>query len=97
MTRNRTFGLLPQFKRLSAMFGDSQFLSSRKWFLENAVKYGMGNQVCSYLFTAYTPEANPYLGSYHGNEIPFVFGGVSIAGNYTEADVALSRQMINYW
>ena len=96
-TGNDTFGLSPSFKKLAAMLNDVMFQSSRRWFLDSAVKQGMGDKVWSYLFTAYTPGAPSYYGSYHGSDLPFIYGGVTTAANYTEADVLLSRQMVNYW
>ena len=95
-TGNQTFGLSPEYKRFAAILGDGQFVSQRRWFLEQANKYGL-TQTWSYLFTAYTPGAPPYYGSYHGSEVAFVFGVVSTAANYSEADIALSKNMIQYW
>lgn len=95
-TGNATFGLSSQYKRLAAILGDGPFQSSRRWFLQQSQAYGL-TQTWSYLFTALTPGADPRLGSYHGSEVAFVYGSVSTARNYTAADLALSRNMINYW
>ncbi len=96
-TGNQTFGLSTDFKRAAAILGDSGFQANRRWFLSNANKYGL-TKTWSYLFTAPTPGAPPYLGVAHGSEVVFVFGAVGLPGsNYSSADVALSEQMINYW
>ena len=95
-TGNETFGLAPEFKQLAAIIGDNGFQTNRRWFLDQSNSHGL-TQTWSYLFNALTPGAEPYLGSYHGSEVAFVYGLVSEALNYTEADVALSQAMINYW
>jgi para-nitrobenzyl esterase len=37
------------------------------------------------------------LGSYHGSELPYVFGNLAVAEASSAADAALSRAMIGYW
>ncbi|WVO25233.1 uncharacterized protein IAS62_006623 [Cryptococcus decagattii] len=103
-TGNETFGLDPSFKQFAAINGDAQFQSPRRHFLQQANKYG-NNHTWTYQFEQLTPGAPKYLGSYHGSEIVYVFGGVKCdlatsAGSnakYSEADRKLSEAMMTYW
>ncbi|KIR31783.1 hypothetical protein I352_05778 [Cryptococcus deuterogattii MMRL2647] len=103
-TGNETFGLDPSFKQFAAINGDGQFQSPRRHFLQQANKYG-NNHTWTYQFEQLTPGAPKYLGSYHGSEIIYVFGGVksdfaTSAGSnarYSEADQKLSETMMTYW
>ncbi|XAO27820.1 hypothetical protein I312_106683 [Cryptococcus bacillisporus CA1280] len=103
-TGNETFGLDPSFKQFAAIYGDGQFQSLRRYFLQQANQYG-NSQTWTYQFEQLTPGAPKYLGSYHGSEVIYVFGAANpklaaTAGskaNYTEADQQLSQTMMNYW
>ncbi|KIR26114.1 carboxylesterase [Cryptococcus deuterogattii LA55] len=103
-TGNETFGLDPSFKQFAALYGDGQFQSLRRYFLQQANQYG-NTQTWTYQFEQLTPGAPGYLGSYHGSEVIYVFGAANpnlaaTAGsnaNYTEADQQLSQTMMNYW
>ncbi|KIR80325.1 hypothetical protein I306_02666 [Cryptococcus gattii EJB2] len=103
-TGNETFGLDPSFKQFAAINGDAQFQSPRRHFLQQANKYG-NNYTWTYQFEQLTPGAPRYLGSYHGSEIIYVFGGVksdlaTSAGSnarYSDADQKLSEAMMTYW
>ncbi|KAK4688859.1 hypothetical protein P7C73_g1244, partial [Tremellales sp. Uapishka_1] len=94
-TGNQTFGLSPSFKQAAAIIGDNGFQSKRRWFLESANQHGL-NQTWSYQFEETIPGAG-YLGTYHASEIPYIYGSVSLAANYTTGDLSLSRAMIEYW
>ncbi|KIY31433.1 carboxylesterase [Cryptococcus gattii E566] len=103
-TGNETFGLDSSFKQFAALYGDGQFQSLRRYFLQQANQYG-NSQTWTYQFEQLTPGAPGYLGSYHGSEVIYVFGAANpklaaTAGseaNYTEADQQLSQTMMNYW
>ncbi|KAJ7105293.1 extracellular triacylglycerol lipase precursor [Mycena epipterygia] len=91
-TGNDTFGLSSQFKRGSAIAGDLDFTSQRRFWIETAANAGV--KTFGYLFTQPQPNGPPSLGVSHGSEVLFVHG----APNDTSASALLiSRVMIDYW
>ncbi|KAF7343254.1 Carboxylic ester hydrolase [Mycena venus] len=72
--------------------GDDTFnLSSR---FKRAAALGGDVDYTSYLFIQPQPTAPPFLGVFHGSEIPYVYG----APNDTSASaILISRLMIEYW
>lgn len=91
-TGNQTFGLSSVFKQTAAIGGDISFQSQRRYWSQQASKYGV--KTYAYLFTQPQPTNPPAFGVSHGSEIRFVYGAPP--DNSTSA-TTLSRIMIDYW
>lgn len=59
-TGNDTFGLDPEFKRMSAIFGDYAFQALRRTLSDLYASYGIPN--FAYLFTDPQPSLAPFYG-----------------------------------
>jgi len=51
----------------------------------------------AYLYQLTRPTRSDELGVYHGSELPFVFGNLSLSSGMSAADRAFSNQVIGYW
>ncbi|EJD02497.1 esterase 1 [Fomitiporia mediterranea MF3/22] len=90
-TGNETFGLSPQFKRVSSVLGDLAFVSVRRELVETASEHGV--RAFAYLFADPQTAGEPFLGVSHGSEILYVYG----APQNGPDSVVLSSTMIDYW
>ncbi|KAJ7465470.1 extracellular triacylglycerol lipase precursor [Mycena galericulata] len=91
-TGNNTFGLGPEYKRSSAIFGDLNFQSQRRIWTETAANAGVPTY--GYLFTQPQPNFAPALGVVHGAEVLYVYG---TPNDPSPSSTQLSRTMIDYW
>ncbi|KAJ7178188.1 esterase 1, partial [Mycena filopes] len=91
-TGNNTFGLSSQFKRASAIGGDVDFHSQRRFWIETAANAGV--KTFGYLFTQPQPTLPPSLGVTHGSEVVYVYGA---PGDTSASSILISRLMIEYW
>ncbi|KAK7051308.1 hypothetical protein VNI00_004808 [Paramarasmius palmivorus] len=90
-TGNETFGLDMGFKRFAAWFGDINFQSLRRLWVQTASRNGV--KVFGYEFTQ--PQANSsYLGVYHSSVVNYVHGTLPDA---SPSDLEMSRLLIDYW
>lgn len=110
-TGNETFGLGPRYKQVASIFGDIAFQAPRRYLLEQASAYGLG-QSWNYLWTS-ARDFPPRVGVPHAAEVYYVFGvpqlavsnttvsggigAVAQGSNYTAEDAQLSQQAIDYW
>ncbi|KAJ7233584.1 extracellular triacylglycerol lipase precursor [Mycena haematopus] len=90
-TGNDTFGLSSQFKRASAIVGDSDFQAQRRLWIETASNAGV--KTFGYLFTEPQPVPSA-VGVFHASELAYVFGQ---DGNTLPASEELSQIMTDYW
>ena len=80
------------------MVGDSQFTCSVVDLGQTYAK--AGNNVYMYYFNQVSSASTwpKWAGSMHGDEIHFLFGlPLNCSNNYSEAEVSLSKKMMNYW
>ncbi|KAJ7510728.1 esterase 1, partial [Mycena galericulata] len=91
-TGNNTFGLGPEYKRSSAIFGDLDFQSQRRIWTETAANAGVPTY--GYLFTQPQPNLPPALGVFHSAEIDYVYGAPN---DTSPSSILLSRTMTDYW
>ncbi|KAF8600256.1 alpha/beta-hydrolase [Ceratobasidium sp. AG-I] len=96
-TGNQTFGLAPQYKRLTSVVGDLIFQASHRDHVRTTTKFGVNTW--SYMFTETIPssEADLRYGVYHTGEFVFVFQYVSTIPDIPEALVALEESLTDYW
>ncbi|KAF8189617.1 esterase 1 [Mycena galopus ATCC 62051] len=90
-TGNDTFGLSTQFKRASALIGDSDFQSQRRFWMDTAANAGV--ITFGYLFTQPQPTPSA-IGVYHASELAYVFGKPNDTSAQAEE---LSQIMTDYW
>ncbi|KAK7051297.1 hypothetical protein VNI00_004797 [Paramarasmius palmivorus] len=90
-TGNETFGLDQGLKRFAAWFGDINFQSLRRLWIQTAANKGVPTY--GYEFTQ--PQANSsYLGVSHSTLVRYVYGAPL---NATPADIEISRVIVDYW
>lgn len=70
--------------------------SRRRWFLRQANKHGF-KKTWTYHFTATNPRDLDYMGSSHEAEKPYVMGRAIKESGYSDAQVALSHTIMDYW
>ncbi|KAJ8523236.1 hypothetical protein ONZ45_g337 [Pleurotus djamor] len=93
-TGNETFGLSSQFKRMSALLTDVAFAAP---YRAQALAFsGVGVKTYGYLFTEPHSRRPPYMGVAHANEIPFVYGNVTLEP-VAQPVKHLSNIMMDYW
>ncbi|KAF8334773.1 Alpha/Beta hydrolase protein [Cantharellus anzutake] len=93
---DRFFGPHNQYKRAASVFGDSVFHSGRRALLDAYVKRNANYPAWSYHYTQVAPGAPPYLGVYHGSEVPSVFGLYAVQ-NRTTVLGTTSLYMVSAW
>ncbi|KAJ7844166.1 extracellular triacylglycerol lipase precursor [Mycena leptocephala] len=103
-TGNQTFGLSPEWKRLSAIMGDLWFHSQRRAWMQAANKFGV--KTFGYLFTdpgappislpTVGPTAHDALGVTHTADLIYIYGLETVFGRPASA-MALGTRMIDYW
>ncbi|KAJ6622814.1 extracellular triacylglycerol lipase precursor [Mycena sp. CBHHK59/15] len=93
-TGNDTFGISPVFKRAAAIAGDLVIQAPRRFWSQ--VASSQGTNVFSYIFTDPQPENPPFLGVAHTDELPYVYGQITVAANGTGPGT-LSKMMQDYW
>ncbi|OBZ76232.1 Lipase 2 [Grifola frondosa] len=93
-TGNETFGLSPEYKRLSSIAGDVFFQALRRTWIQTAS--GVGVKAFAYLFADPAAVTNASLGITHSDEIPYVYGETASANSSSPAGI-LSTEMMDYW
>jgi len=93
------------------VFGDCTFQASRRWFFQQSLEHNL-TDTWPYQLYATLPSLPPILGAAHSFDLMYTTGDVQLARsndtsaraewarsykNFTEADAALSRTMIDYW
>ena len=92
-TGDDLFGGPPEFKQLSAMYGDILFQAGRRHFFQAAHQQNFTDN-WSYLFTASTPGQPDYRRAFHTADVGYVFGaGYAYGGD----NLVLGQAMIQYW
>uniref|UniRef100_A0A0W0EUN4 Carboxylic ester hydrolase n=1 Tax=Moniliophthora roreri TaxID=221103 RepID=A0A0W0EUN4_MONRR len=93
-TGNETFGLDPGFKRFAALFGDLNFQSLRRLWINTATSAGV--QAYGYEFTQPQDNGNAsYLGVSHSSLVSYVYG--TIPSDSSASDIKISQTIIEYW
>ena len=77
------------------MLGDEIFGVNVRFVTRQSAKAGQPSYI--YAFTRVPPSADQTIGSYHGGEIPFVFGTNEDAFGTSDDDEAIEQLMQNYW
>ncbi|KAJ7590024.1 esterase 1 [Mycena floridula] len=95
-TGNETFGLSPEYKRISSMFGDLIFQAGRRLWSQTALKQGLPIYV--YHFTDPTPTTfiPSSSGVAHGNDLFYLFGWLPLF-NGTQESIEFAQVMRDYW
>lgn len=70
-----------------------------------SIKHGATSSLNTLPALLHTTDVSPFKrdGSlmsheaYHQSEVPFVFGDVTKAQNFSDSSIALSKTMIDYW
>ncbi|KAK6977526.1 carboxylic ester hydrolase [Favolaschia claudopus] len=91
-TGNETFGLSSQFKRASALVGDTDFQAQRRFWMDTAANAGV--LTYGYLFTQPQTTTPPAIGVFHASELLYVYGKPDDTSPSSEQ---LSRIMTDYW
>lgn len=85
----------PDYRRAAAIMGDKMFQSRRRWLLAHARNQ---NTTYTYEFTGrYRQFFPPAVGAGHGLELYYLFGWLGIDPRSSADEVALGKQMMNYW
>ena len=77
------------------MLGDEIFGVNVRFVTRQSAKAGQPAYI--YAFTRVPPSEDQTIGSYHGGEIPFVFGTNEDAFGTSDDDEAIEQLMQNYW
>ncbi|KAJ7595471.1 extracellular triacylglycerol lipase precursor [Mycena floridula] len=96
-TGNETFGLSPEFKRISAIYGDLLFQAGRRLWSQTALK--QGNSLYVYHLTdpiTASPIFPPSGGVAHGNDLYYLFGWLPLFNGTSEA-IQFAQVMRDYW
>lgn len=102
--------LTVRYKQFAAITGDKTFQASRRWLFEQANAHNF-TQTWTYQMDARLAPYPPALGAAHSVDVSYVFGDPQLAlsnatseraewarsFNFTEADAAFSRTMLDYW
>ncbi|KAI0060995.1 carotenoid ester lipase precursor [Artomyces pyxidatus] len=68
--------ITPQYKRLAAIQGDLVFQAPRRFFLQQR-----SSKQTTYSFLSKRGKTNPAVGSYHGTDLQYIYGGGDL-GDY---------------
>ncbi|KAI0787601.1 extracellular triacylglycerol lipase precursor [Fomes fomentarius] len=94
-TGNETFGLSSQYKRASAIMGDSTTTGTRRQWIQAASAAGV--KAFGYLFADQNAVADPKKGVTHKVEVPYVYREPSILTSSNAGVRLLSQAMVDYW
>ena len=82
---------------LADLMSDLVFICSARRSARALAAAGIKTYLYSFTTSPDFAKSNPFLGAYHGAEIPFVFGAPPPGLSFSGAEAGLSVRMMAYW